>query len=1170
MNSDPIDDSPPKRRRLDDDSEGDSGDLHFYEGTATLLLPRFSPPADAITSPITPSPPRPHYTQTTQPIEATPQASNKISQILVPGTSPASAGTPVARAIVSASPPPTRRPLAIAPPGTIFRPPVFHRSNHPAQPNTKISSDSEEDPLVRDDSDHELGKSKSDIPPTIFRTGDTQVDEDPLARIRATTSQFRYQPTVPRKRPADDIVSAYANARRQTTRPARQTAPAKAIPVDSDDMDIEEEIPDFYARQKVRDLKTVFSQFPYRKLWHAFVSNKQNYNDALQWLGDQADNDEAKQEQQGNSAGTIDPTMSDNEIGVASARKPVPKPTVKRQLEKKTNKSLADKYNSVVRKKGDANNVPVEAQATQPKSRRRLKQGLRKRSPSVEPVSSRHSSPEPVITVDNDLEAEESADAGSDGSTLEDDLLKFINNCAEQEFMDIANCSKDNAQLILSNRPYRSLGAVRAVSNLEFSQATKSRKGSNRRRPLGDRLVDVCLEVMAGLEAVDRLVERCQVLGDKIEKDMTAWGIKPLQTTEELSIATLGDVSSDTSSKNDSGVGTPRNSPPAPSQAADRVDKHTRKFKAKFLQQPAVMSSDVTLKDYQLVGLNWLRLLWSKGISGILADEMGLGKTCQVISFLSHLLEIGVAGPHLIVCPSSTLENWIREFHRFSPSLVVEVYYGSKEERCSFVHAVRPEIHSVNVIVTTYEIARKKGADHVFLKNLGLKTAIFDEGHMLKNSNTERYRMLMDIRAEWRLLITGTPLQNNLQELVSVLAFLMPDLFLECRDDLLYIFKHKAKASDEDHAALLSKQRIARARSMMAPFVLRRRKEQVLTDLPAKHPRIEYCGMTPVQKEIYDEYADEHQRALEARAAGEPYDSESSLIRRRQAAIHPLLFRRHFDDSMLRKMARRIPKKGKFRGWSDIKAQEHFEWLSDFALHKLCYQYSEDIGGYDRLNNDEWMDSGKVQKLVEILKKHAANGDRTLLFSQFTSVLDILEAVLETVNISFSRIDGAVSVAERQDLIDQYHQDESIQVFMLSTKAGGTGINLACANKVIIFDSSFNPHDDIQAENRAHRIGQKREVEIIRLITRGTIEEQIHALGNSKLILDERVSGEGESSNDAYKMGQKIIEDMLLEKGKKDGTHVNNLEGSGGNAGSRELKDLFAKGLRDAGVEVFS
>src|SRR5262249_44252256 len=210
--------------------------------------------------------------------------------ILVPGTSPASAATPVARPLASASPPSTRRPLAIAPPGTTFRPPVFHRSNIPTQPNTKLFSDSEEDSLVKDESDDELGKSKSDIPSTIFRTGDTQADDDPLARFRATTSQFQYQPTVPRKRPADDFASAYANARRQTTRPAHQTGPAKAMPVGSDDMDIDEDIPDFYVREKVKDLKDVFPQFSYRKLWNAFVSKKQSYNDALQWLADQADN----------------------------------------------------------------------------------------------------------------------------------------------------------------------------------------------------------------------------------------------------------------------------------------------------------------------------------------------------------------------------------------------------------------------------------------------------------------------------------------------------------------------------------------------------------------------------------------------------------------------------------------------------------------------------------------------------------------------------------------------------------------------------------------------------------------------------------------------------------------------------------------------------------------
>jgi len=1010
-----------------------------------------------------------------------------------------------------------------------------------------IFSDSEEDHLAKDDSDDELSQPRADIPPTIFRTGPSQGGEDSLAAFRATTSQFHYNSSIPRKRLADDSVSAYATARGEHSRPTKQHAPSRAKPVDLEEMDMDDEIPDWNVRQKIEDLKGVFPQFSNRKIWQVFLVKKQNYNDALDHLSNLADKeDSAKQ------SPAIDLTQSDDEISMASLEKRSfqTKPTLKRQLEK-PNKSLIDKYSHLNRKKTD-----VDVDDVPEKPKRRLIKGRRIRTPEPSsPPRETSEAPEP-ISIDSEVEA--SDDVSYDTASLDQKLLTLINTCTEQEFMDIANCSKQHADIILSKRPFKSLKAVRAVADGETQPVrTKGRGGPTRRRLLGDRLVDVSLEVLSGLEAVDRLVAQCQSLGLSIKKEMKTWGLKDSQSSEELTLATLDDTSSDVSFKNDSGVGTPRSSPPPQSSAKGRS-------KSNLLQQPANMSSDITLKDYQLVGLNWLNLLWSKGISGILADEMGLGKTCQVISFLSHLLEIGVKGPHLVVCPSSTLENWVREFHRFSPELAVEVFHGSKDEREDLALALTEDIHSVNVVVTTYDIARKKGSDHYFLRRLGLRTAIFDEGHMLKNSNTERYRMLMNIPAEWRLLMTGTPLQNNLQELVSVLAFMMPDLFSECQEDLLYIFKHKAKASDEDHAALLSKQRISRARSMMAPFVLRRRKEQVLRDLPTKHTRIEYCDMTPVQKEIYNEYATEHQMLLAQRAAGEKTDViNNHLMLRRQAAIHPLLFRRHFDDATVEKMASRVPKKGKYKGWSEIKTKEWFEWYSDFQLHELCEQYPE-LKRLDKLNGEECMDSGKVRKLAEILKRHAANGDRTLLFSQFTTVLDILEVVLANINVTFSRIDGAVNVAERQDLIDQYAHDESIQVFMLSTKAGGTGINLACANKVVIFDSSFNPHDDIQAENRAHRIGQKREVEIIRLITRDTIEEQIHALGNSKLLLDLRVSADDETGEKASKKAQKIVEEMLLEKTEDD--EADGVEG----AATGDLKYLFAKRLRTAGVEVFS
>lgn len=189
------------------------------------------------------------------------------------------------------------------------------------------------------------------------------------------------------------------------------------------------------------------------------------------------------------------------------------------------------------------------------------------------------------------------------------------------------------------------------------------------------------------------------------------------------------------------------------------------------------------------------------------------------------------------------------------------------------------------------------------------------------------------------------------------------------------------------------------------------------------------------------------------------------------------------------------------------------------------------------LKNDEWMESGKVTKLTSLLRTYKENGDRVLVFSQFTMVMDILEAVMETEETSFFRLDGSTDMNQRQPMIDQFSEDPDITAFLLSTKAGGAGINLAAANKIIIFDSSFNPQEDIQAENRAHRVGQKREVEVVRLVTKNSIEEKIHALGETKLALDDRVAGVGADEVDdqkAQKQGAKIIEDMMIGEIEED------------------------------------
>lgn len=371
----------------------------------------------------------------------------------------------------------------------------------------------------------------------------------------------------------------------------------------------------------------------------------------------------------------------------------------------------------------------------------------------------------------------------------------------------------------------------------------------------------------------------------------------------------------------------------------------------------------------------------------------------------------------------------------------------------------------------------------------------------------------MKIPAEFRLLLTGTPLQNNLKELAALLGFILPSVFKERRGDLDYIFRARAKTTDDDHSALLSAQRIARAKSMMTPFVLRRKKYQVLKHLPPKKSRIEYCDMTQAQWEVYDAELSRAREAMQARAAGQKpsNDSGNVLMQLRKAAIHPMLFRRLFDDSKIGKMARDCLKEPDLSDRDYALVLEDMSYYSDFQLHQFCQEHPDTMAKYD-VSSEAWMNSGKVAKLVEYVQQFRRDGDRVLVFSQFTMVLDILQAVMETLEMQFFRFDGSTPIDQRQDMIDAFYEEKDVTVFLLSTKAGGMGINLACANKVIIVDQSFNPQEDIQAENRAHRVGQKRAVEVIRLVTKGTVEEQINALGATKLVLDDRVAGADDST----------------------------------------------------------
>ncbi|CCD26424.1 DNA-dependent ATPase FUN30 NDAI_0H02500 [Naumovozyma dairenensis CBS 421] len=568
-----------------------------------------------------------------------------------------------------------------------------------------------------------------------------------------------------------------------------------------------------------------------------------------------------------------------------------------------------------------------------------------------------------------------------------------------------------------------------------------------------------------------------------------------------------------------------------------------------FKGKPRLLNPEMTLKDYQQTGINWLNLLYHNQMSCILADDMGLGKTCQVISFFAYLKQINEPGPHLVVVPSSTLENWLREFQKFCPSLKIEPYYGSQNERAELREILERNSGKYDVIVTTYNLAAGNKYDVSFLRNRQFNVIVYDEGHMLKNSFSERFNKLMKIRGNFRLLLTGTPLQNNLKELMSLLEFIMPQLFISKKDSLATVFKQRAKTTDDNqgHNPLLVQEAIDRAKTMMTPFILRRRKDQVLKHLPKRHNKIEYCDMTNSQREIYEQEVNtvmEHKRMIsegilpddpKERAIIQNSSSKNIIMALRKASIHPLLFRKIYTDKIISKMSDAILDEPAYRKDGNREyIKEDMSVMSDFELHKLCGSFPRTLSRF-RLKKDEWMESGKVNALCKVLKEIIIEKkEKVLIFSLFTQVLDILEMVLSTLKYKFLRLDGSTQVNDRQSLIDKFYDDDTIPVFILSTKAGGFGINLVCANNVLIFDQSFNPHDDRQAADRAHRVGQTKEVTVTTLITKDSIEEKIHQLAKNKLALDSHVSEGDKKAEEALETKvSDILEDIIFKEEKK-------------------------------------
>ena len=507
------------------------------------------------------------------------------------------------------------------------------------------------------------------------------------------------------------------------------------------------------------------------------------------------------------------------------------------------------------------------------------------------------------------------------------------------------------------------------------------------------------------------------------------------------------------------------------------------------------------LRSYQLESLNWLIESWYNCRNVILADEMGLGKTIQSIAFLNYLFSFqNMRGPFLVVAPLSTLQHWKRTVEDWSTMNCV-LYYdvngqeGRKACRTyewyltdiSLKGAIVPaaELCKFNILITSFEVFLQDYKDELI--NLPFQHIIIDEAHRLKNQNAKILTSLKRLPCERILLLTGTPIQNNTAELWTLLNFIEPSKFYSES-------KFLAEYGDLSNAEQIEKLHL-----ILRPYLLRRMKDDVEKSIPPLQETIIDIEMTNIQKTIYKALYENNKGVL---VKGSGFNFNASLnnleMQLRKCCNHPFMIKELHSD-----------------------------------LTRECMTQADYI---DKLINC----SGKMILLDKLLEKIINEDSKVLVFSQFTNMLQLIEQYLKFKGIPFEKIDGGVKAKERQNSIDKFNAPNSkINVFLLSTKAGGVGINLTSANVVIIFDSDWNPQNDVQATARAHRIGQENEVKVYRLITKKTYEAEMFERASKKLGLDQAIflggafhqtAGKRAEDDQMKKLNKSEIE-TLLKKG---------------------------------------
>jgi SNF2 family DNA or RNA helicase len=452
------------------------------------------------------------------------------------------------------------------------------------------------------------------------------------------------------------------------------------------------------------------------------------------------------------------------------------------------------------------------------------------------------------------------------------------------------------------------------------------------------------------------------------------------------------------------------------------------------------------LRDYQKFGFQWMKTLAHYHFGGILADDMGLGKTLQSIAFLlSELPENRESGtPALIVCPASLTYNWMNELKKFAPEIRAVVMEGEKARRDEILERAS----HVDVIITSYPLLRRDSDSYAGLR---FSVLILDEAQAIKNHSTLTAQSVQELKAKHRFALTGTPVENRLEDLWSIFDAVFPELFW----------------SRKRFGELSSEQVGKKAR----PFILRRLKSDVLQELPDKIETVQTSELLPDQKKLYLAYLTKLQEDALTRIRTEGFQKSrmhilAGMTRLRQLCCHPALFLENYDG-----------------------------------------------------------DSGKLEQLLEIIEECRSSGKRMLVFSQFTSMLGIIREQLKIRDIGYFYLDGSTPGRDRVELCARFNEGEQ-ELFLISLKAGGTGLNLTGADTVILYDLWWNPAVEQQAADRAHRIGQKNVVQVIRLITQGTIEEKMHELQQRKRDLIDAVIRPGEEVFTA--LGEEDIRELLM------------------------------------------